>query len=245
MKLNRLDHMVLTSANVDACLGFYRNLGLAIENEEKRGIVRIGEQKLNVHPWPSQLAPLAANPGLGGQQFCLQFPESGFDLQDRLHSQGCRILKDACCCENASVYNCFYIEDPDGNLIQIQAGDIDKPFLKSISLRGEDRDACLAFYEKLLGLRAQPFGREMIFHLANGQIRLVFDLDSRMRPGAGDFCILADSDGQANYEELERVGARFADPQGVVRRKGAICDLASVYLRDPVGNLVEIGACAD
>ncbi len=50
MRLKRLDHLVLTTADLEACLHFYRELlGMKPVFDGKRHALLFGEQKINIH----------------------------------------------------------------------------------------------------------------------------------------------------------------------------------------------------
>ncbi|AXG06196.1 VOC family protein [Haloplanus rubicundus] len=58
-------------------------------------------------------------------------------------------------------------------------------------------------------------------------------------PGSGDFCIVTETPIEAVLDHLDEEGIDVVT--GPVERAGAVGTLTSVYVRDPDGNLVELG----
>ena len=104
---------------------------------------------------------------------------------------------------------------------------------------------CLAFYEKLLGLRAeQTNGRYALYFGAqkiNIHTRPAEFLPAADYPLAGslDLCFAADGNAEEALRELRGKNAPLVSE--VVERHGARGTMKSIYLRDPDGNLVELG----
>jgi len=109
----------------------------------------------------------------------------------------------------------------------------------------EDIEASCAFYEAL-GAEIVTFGdgrtavqcgdQKINLHPVENDVDLVAAAPT---PGGGDFCVRTD----APIDEVER-HLRGRDVEiiaGPVERAGAAGALASVYVRDPDDNLVEIG----
>lgn len=117
--------------------------------------------------------------------------------------------------------------------------------LDHIVLTTADLKACLAFYEGLLGMRAEEKdGRFSLFfgtQKFNIHTRPAEFLPAAAYPLAGslDLCLAAEGDAEAAYEALAAKGAPLVS--GVVTRHGARGPMKSIYLRDPDGNLVELG----
>src|SRR3546814_6090607 len=73
MKIDRIDHFVLTVRDVEATCAFYsRVLGMEVVRfGEGRTALTFGRQKINLHPAGREFVPHAANPAAGGGDFCL------------------------------------------------------------------------------------------------------------------------------------------------------------------------------
>jgi catechol 2,3-dioxygenase-like lactoylglutathione lyase family enzyme len=108
-----------------------------------------------------------------------------------------------------------------------------------------DRDACVDFYTRVLGMQLETFGagREA---LRFGQQKINLhrrgaEFEPRAHlpvPGALDLCFIADRPLAAVIEALNR--HRWPIIEGPVERTGATQRIRSVYLRDPDLNLIEI-----
>ncbi|MFU8869790.1 VOC family protein [Natronococcus sp.] len=89
--------------------------------------------------------------------------------------------------------------------------------------------------------RALQFGEQKInLHPVDTDVEHVAAAPT---PGAGDFCLLTET---PIAEVEKRLRERDVDVvEGPVERTGTVGRLESVYVRDPDGNLVEIGRYED
>lgn len=73
LHIDRLDHLVLTVADVAATCAFYqRVLGMEVETfGEGRKALRFGLQKINLHAHGRELEPKAERPTPGSADLCL------------------------------------------------------------------------------------------------------------------------------------------------------------------------------
>ena len=72
MQIERLDHFVLTTENLEKCLGFYRDLlHMTVEETNGRYALRFGREKINIHTRKAEFLPAAACPTPGSLDFCL------------------------------------------------------------------------------------------------------------------------------------------------------------------------------
>jgi len=62
-------------------------------------------------------------------------------------------------------------------------------------------------------------------------------------PGSGDFCLVVETPIEDVIDRLDEAGIDIVT--GPVERAGAVGTLTSVYVRDPDGNLVELGTYGD
>jgi catechol 2,3-dioxygenase-like lactoylglutathione lyase family enzyme len=117
--------------------------------------------------------------------------------------------------------------------------------LDHLVLTTRDRDRCVEFYTRVLGMRLEAFGPGRIaFRFGDQKINLheagrEFEpTAARPTPGALDLCFLAQGPLDAVVRRLEAAG--IAIEAGPVPRTGATGPIRSVYVRDPDGNLIEI-----
>lgn len=117
--------------------------------------------------------------------------------------------------------------------------------LDHLVLTVRSREATLAFYEGVLGMRAEEFGegrlglhfgdQKLNVHVAGAEIQ---PNATAATPGSADLCFLTSTPVEGVVRACEDAG--IAVEQGPVQRTGATGDLLSVYVRDPDGNLVEL-----
>ena len=122
MKVNRIDHFVLTVHDINATCDFYsRILGMEVVTfSNDRKALQFGQQKINLHQSGQEFEPKALKPTSGSADFCLltDIPLkqvinfirlSGYEIADapvkRTGAIGC--------------IESIYLRDPDGNLIEI------------------------------------------------------------------------------------------------------------------------------
>ena len=125
--------------------------------------------------------------------------------------------------------------------------------LDHLVLTVADIDATIAFYSAVLGMtpfafaatdgtdgttrHALGFGDQKINLHASGR---EFEPKAlRPCPGSADLCFLSETPAAAWLTRLAALGVAIED--GPVQRSGATGPILSVYLRDPDGNLIEIG----
>ncbi len=120
--IKSVDHIVLSTADLDRCLDFYtRVLGMKVENYgEGRIALRFGDHKFNVHPPGFDASIKARKPTPGSLDLCF--------LADRPLDQVIAHLKrEKVPIEEGPVdrtgarftIRSVYVRDPDQNLIEI------------------------------------------------------------------------------------------------------------------------------
>lgn len=121
--IDRLDHLVLTVADIDATCDFYaRALGLrrVVFGRERRVALSFGRQKINLHKAGEEFEPKAgqATPGSGDLCFVTAAPIG--EVIAHLMAEGIPILEGPVARTGAEgPMTSVYIRDPDGNLIEI------------------------------------------------------------------------------------------------------------------------------
>jgi catechol 2,3-dioxygenase-like lactoylglutathione lyase family enzyme len=119
--------------------------------------------------------------------------------------------------------------------------------LDHLVLTVADIDATVAFYTRVLGMRAVTFGAGRTA-LAFGRSKInlhraghEFEPKAhRPTPGSADLCLIADGRLEQAIEELAALGVPIEE--GPVERTGATGPIRSVYFRDPDQNLIEVSA---
>lgn len=122
-KIESLDHLVLTVADMPATVAFYRDV-LGMQAEEFRpadGSVRtalmFGEQKINLHDARAPFDPKAKAPTPGSADLCFLSSEP---IEDWIAQLGDRIEEGPIARTGATgPILSIYLRDPDGNLIEI------------------------------------------------------------------------------------------------------------------------------
>jgi catechol 2,3-dioxygenase-like lactoylglutathione lyase family enzyme len=120
--IDHLDHLVLTTTDERACVGFYVDgLGMTLENfGDGRKAFRFGNQKINLHVKGREFEPKAHTPVPGALDLCFI---AGIPLDDviaGLRSKGLAILEGPVMRTGAvSRIRSVYLRDPDLNLIEI------------------------------------------------------------------------------------------------------------------------------
>jgi catechol 2,3-dioxygenase-like lactoylglutathione lyase family enzyme len=117
-----LDHLVLTTRDLDRCLEFYTGvLGMSVERFALgRLALHFGSQKINLHQAGHEFEPKAASPTPGALDLCFLADRPLAEVIARLEEQGVQIVegpveRTGACFRLLSVY----VRDPDGNLVEI------------------------------------------------------------------------------------------------------------------------------
>lgn len=122
MRVDRLDHLVLTVADIDTTVDFYtRILGMrAVTFGEGRRALRFGRSKINLHQAGQEFEPRAAKPTPGSADLCLISPDAPVVVAAELREAGVAIVEGPVTKEGAlGEMISIYIRDPDDNLVEI------------------------------------------------------------------------------------------------------------------------------
>jgi catechol 2,3-dioxygenase-like lactoylglutathione lyase family enzyme len=122
MRIDRIDHFVLTVADVDATCAFYeRVLGMRVITFGRgRKALQFGDQKINLHQLGKEIEPKAANPMSGSADFCLITTNPL--VQALAHIRACGVaVEDGPVPRTGALgpIRSVYCRDPDGNLIEV------------------------------------------------------------------------------------------------------------------------------
>ena len=120
--IERLDHLVLRARDPEATLAFYeRVLGMRrVFFGPGRSALRFGRQKINVHPYPTDVEIVAGEPCPGSADLCF-LAETPLKAVVA-HLEACGVAIEMGPIERDGAEGpilSVYIRDPDGNLIEI------------------------------------------------------------------------------------------------------------------------------
>jgi catechol 2,3-dioxygenase-like lactoylglutathione lyase family enzyme len=120
--INRLDHLVLTTTDLDACLDFYQRIlkMSVITFGEQRFALQFGQQKINTHQYGKEFEPKAHLPVPGSLDLCFISDMPLIAVQKHIEQQGVKIIEGPVQRTGAiGKIISLYIRDPDLNLIEI------------------------------------------------------------------------------------------------------------------------------
>lgn len=121
MQVLGLDHLVLTVADMEATVRFYRGV-LGMEEVVFGGgrrALAFGSQKINLHARPAEYLPAARLPTAGSADLCFLVASLEAAIA-RLEAAGIEIEEGPVTRTGAvSPLRSVYVRDPDGNLIEL------------------------------------------------------------------------------------------------------------------------------
>lgn len=121
MKIDHLDHLVLTVKSVAATCEFYSNvLGMEVVTFGKdRKALSFGAQKINLHESGKEFEPKADHPTPGSADLCFITKTPLNDVIEHLHQLGIEIIEGPVNRTGAvGRIVSVYFRDPDMNLIE-------------------------------------------------------------------------------------------------------------------------------
>jgi len=122
MKIDALDHLVLTVADVAASVAFFtRVLGMQeVTFGAGRKALSFGVQKINLHEHGKEFEPRAERPTPGSADLCLLTSSSTAQVIEHLRKQQVEIEEGPVQRTGArGPIESVYFRDPDGNLIEV------------------------------------------------------------------------------------------------------------------------------
>lgn len=122
MKIDALDHLVLTVADIDASCAFYeRVLGMrTVSFGAGRKALAFGTQKINLHRHGHEFEPKAERPTPGSADLCFVTATPLAEAMAHLRSCGVELLEGPVPRTGArGPIVSVYFRDPDRNLVEI------------------------------------------------------------------------------------------------------------------------------
>jgi len=122
MRVERIDHVVLTVKDVDRSLSFYQTvLGMRpVTFGEGRRALAFGDQKLNLHQAGREFEPKARRPTAGSADLCFTTDVPISDVIEHLARAGVAIEIGPVDKTGARrSLRSIYFRDPDGNLVEV------------------------------------------------------------------------------------------------------------------------------
>lgn len=126
MKIDRLDHLVLTVASLEATVAFYtRVMGMEAQTfGGSRKALKFGQQKINLHEVGHEIEPKSRRPTVGSADLCFIVDCSPLAVLRHLESVSVPIEEGPVKRTGATgAITSIYIRDPDGNLIELSSYD--------------------------------------------------------------------------------------------------------------------------
>ena len=122
MHIDRLDHLVLTVASIEAAAEFYtRVLGMGVVTfGAGRTALTFGTSKINLHEAGKEFEPKARRPTPGSADICLIVEDGITEVMAELAAAGVDTEEGPVPRTGATgpITSC-YLRDPDGNLIEL------------------------------------------------------------------------------------------------------------------------------
>ena len=122
IRIDRLDHLVLTVADIAISCDFYsRILGMSVETfAEGRKALKFGWQKINLHQAAHEFDPKARQPTPGSGDLCFIADTQLADVIAHLEALGVAIEEGPVERTGATGrLRSVYFRDPDGNLLEV------------------------------------------------------------------------------------------------------------------------------
>lgn len=122
MRIERLDHLVLTVADIDATVDFYeRVLGMTpVTFGQGRRALVFGQQKINLHRAGAEFEPKAHRATPGSADLCFITSTDLDDVEQHVRDLGVQIEEGPVDRTGAlGPIRSIYFRDPDFNLIEV------------------------------------------------------------------------------------------------------------------------------
>jgi catechol 2,3-dioxygenase-like lactoylglutathione lyase family enzyme len=124
LRIDRIDHVVLTVRSVERTCEFYSGvLGMrVVEFDGGRKALWFGAQKINLHQAGAEFEPKAEAPAPGSADLCFVAREPLEEVVSHLMQKDVEILHGPVRKEGAlGTMKSVYFRDPDGNLVEVSS----------------------------------------------------------------------------------------------------------------------------
>jgi catechol 2,3-dioxygenase-like lactoylglutathione lyase family enzyme len=122
MRVDRLDHLVLTVSDLDATVAFYTDvLGMEAQTfGDGRRALHFGQSKINLHVAGHEFEPKAAHPAPGSADLCFIVDDPLEAVTAHLAARGVAVIDGPVERTGArGTLRSVYLRDPDNNLIEL------------------------------------------------------------------------------------------------------------------------------
>lgn len=148
MRVERLDHLVLTVTDVRATLNFYtRVCGMThVESGRGRHALAFGDQKINLHVWGGDVEPKAALSTPGSADLCFVVDDEPDAIVSQLTELEIPVAVGPVKRAGAvGPVTSVYVRDPDGNLVELATYQpVSRPAVNGSARSDEEEDGDLA-----------------------------------------------------------------------------------------------------
>ncbi len=123
MRINHIDHLVITTAHLERCLDFYVGvLGMEHRSENGHHSLYFPCGKISLHTVKGEFTPAASNPQYGAQDFCLIVDDNLAALKEEIEAKGLDIIEGIVTRHGSQgAMKSLYLRDPDGNLVELSS----------------------------------------------------------------------------------------------------------------------------
>ncbi len=120
--IKKIDHLVITTNDMESTVAFYEKLGFTAKEEENRFVLFAGDFKINVHLLGKELFPHAQNVMPGSADLCFEIDGNIHDFEKHTKRQG--LVAETPVVERngvLGVMRSIYFYDPCGNLVEVSS----------------------------------------------------------------------------------------------------------------------------
>ncbi len=118
--IKRIDHIVITTGDLNQCIAFYERLGFTPRLDENKYALIAGEFQINIHIRGREGFPRAGNVQIGSTDMCFEIEGDLETIRETLEKQ--QLMVEFGIVERCGVkgpMRALYLRDPDGNLVEL------------------------------------------------------------------------------------------------------------------------------